>query len=154
MGYIRSSCLPVGILTTKWGRRTLQVVALLWAHVSRSIVCVPLLCRIPWTVGFHPNSMWSMVSFCGGRNAVELPAEMSGLQRKVGNTAATWREGRRIGEGPHFPFTQLPASRLQQCHWWANRNSSTLSPSKHTHPFISFIPREICELNTLLKVTE
>lgn len=134
----KSSC-SVGILTTKWGR-TLQVVALLWAHVSRPMVCVPFLCRIPWTVGFgfHPNSMWSMVSFCGGRNVVQLPAEMSGLQRKVGNTVTTWREGRRLREGPHFSFTQLLASRLPQGHWWANSNSSTLSPSKHAHPLYLF----------------
>lgn len=41
----KSSC-SVGILTTKWGC-ALQGVALLWAHVSRSIVCVPFLWRTP-----------------------------------------------------------------------------------------------------------
>lgn len=94
----------------------------------------------PWTVGFgfHPNSMWSKVSFCGGRNVVQLTAEMSGLQRKVGNTVTTWREGRRIREGPHFSFTQLPVSRLQQGHWWTHSNSSALSPSKLAHPLYLF----------------
>lgn len=76
--------------------------------------------------------------FCGGRNVVQLPAEMSGLQRKEGNTVTTWREGRRVREGPHFSFTQLLASRLPQGHWWANSNSSTLSPSKHAHPLYLF----------------
>lgn len=36
--------------------------------------------------GFHPDSMGSMVSFCRGRNVGQFPEEISGLERKAGNT--------------------------------------------------------------------
>lgn len=129
----------VGILPTKWGL-ALEVVALLWAHVSRSIVCVPFLWRTPMNCWFWFSSKFYVINgvFLWGQECGAAASRNVWTTEKSGKHSNNLEGGKEIREGPHFSFTQLLASRLQQGHWWANSNSSTLSPSKHAHPLYLF----------------